>query len=159
MLHFFPFVHIVFNCLTRIKKTTFFLTNPPPSTLLYKHKNAVPIKDLRCLERKKKRRVTTNFLFRSLPAFPAVCLIPFPRLPFLFVAVVAIVAFPCLALLCLSLPCLACPCLALPNLTRVSLAFPLYPVPCLALPCLALRCLALSCLLLLYPALPCLALT
>ena len=30
LLHFFPFVHIVFNCLTGIKKKTFFFTNPPP---------------------------------------------------------------------------------------------------------------------------------
>ena len=121
----FSFVHSFFICLTVIKKCAFFLSNFPPSTLLYNHKNALTMKDLRCVEREKKKAHHHQFsLVLSPPPPVPVVSHSLPCLPFPFVVVVAV---PCVALRCLALPCVALPCVALPCLI----------LPCFAVPCLA----------------------
>jgi hypothetical protein len=106
-LIFFSFFHILFNCLTGIKISNLFFTHFPSSTLLYDHKNAVSMMDLRCVEREKKSPHHQFFVGSLPPHLRSLwCLIPFPYLAFPFVAVVA------LTMRCLDSPCLAWPFLA-----------------------------------------------
>jgi hypothetical protein len=110
----FSFVHSFFTCLTVIKNLTFFLSNFPPSTLLYNHKNALTMKDLRCVEREKKKAHHHQFSLVLSPPPPSLwCLIPFPAFPSLSLSLLPFLALPCVALPCVALRCLALPYLAL----------------------------------------------
>ena len=116
--HFFSIFHIFFNCLTGIKISNLFFTNVSLSTLLFDHKNAVPMMDLRCVERQK---IPSPPIFRWFSPYP-------PSLPVVFHSLpMPCAAFPFVAVVASPMPCLDSPCLAL---------------PCLALPYLLLPCLA-----------------